>query len=304
MEEGGFTLIDIEHPQPALEDVRTTMENLRKAAERTRSTPWVVLDGYHFDPTYQRALRNAGAKLLVIDDHAHLPWYEADILLNHAHGAEKLDYPCASSTKLLLGSRYALIRPEFIASMERRKKIPAVARNILVTLGGSDPENVSLKILQALLTIDNGSLEIRVVAGPLNAHVEHLRGQFSNGANPIQFETDVGDMAPLMQWADLGITAAGGTCWELCCLGVPMATVIVAQNQEAIAAALAGAGASVNLGWHHRLSVEQAAKAIREIVHRPDERSEMSARGRALVDGQGVGRVISVMLQETGLRAA
>ncbi len=43
---------------------------------------WAVLDGYHFDADYQRAIRDAGARLLVIDDMAQLAHYHADALLS------------------------------------------------------------------------------------------------------------------------------------------------------------------------------------------------------------------------------
>ena len=36
------------------------------------SKPWVVLDGYHFDPSYQRGIKQSGHPLLVIDDMAQL----------------------------------------------------------------------------------------------------------------------------------------------------------------------------------------------------------------------------------------
>ncbi|MCG2756942.1 MAG: hypothetical protein L6263_00720 [Desulfobacteraceae bacterium] len=46
------------------------------------NTTWIVVDGYHFTPDYQKATREKGYRLLVIDDMAHLDHYHADILLN------------------------------------------------------------------------------------------------------------------------------------------------------------------------------------------------------------------------------
>ncbi len=43
---------------------------------------WLALDGYHFTSDYQKAIRENGYRLLVIDDMAHLDHYHADILLN------------------------------------------------------------------------------------------------------------------------------------------------------------------------------------------------------------------------------
>jgi len=54
---------------------------------------WVVLDGYHFDETYQQWIKDAGNCLLVmIDDMTHLKHYYADIVLNQNLYAEDSHY--------------------------------------------------------------------------------------------------------------------------------------------------------------------------------------------------------------------
>ena len=73
---------------------------------------WVVVDGYHLGSDYQRALKEGGARVLVIDDHAHLDRYHADVLLNQNLGAP--DYrDRAPGARLLIGPHYALLRREF-----------------------------------------------------------------------------------------------------------------------------------------------------------------------------------------------
>ena len=75
---------------------------------------WVVLDGYQFTLEDQRAIRQAGCRLLLIDDCNHLPEYECDILLNQNVTAESLDYHINPDAQLLLGPQFALLRREFI----------------------------------------------------------------------------------------------------------------------------------------------------------------------------------------------
>ena len=50
------------------------------------------------------------------------------------------------------------------------------------------------------------------------------------------------NMAELMAWADVAISAAGSTAWELACMGLPAALIVVAENQTGIAAALVREG--------------------------------------------------------------
>src|SRR5262249_32858596 len=143
--EAGLGFIGLEKPHPARLDLDTTLATLARFATFAHTPPWLVLDGYHFDAAYQQAIRAAGYRLLVIDDMAHLPQYYADVLLNQNMHATALHYHCNPEATLLLGSCYALLRPEFPAWRGRQRSVPEVARKVLVTMGGSDPDNVTLQ---------------------------------------------------------------------------------------------------------------------------------------------------------------
>ena len=81
----GLELIPASYPHS--EDAAQTI-----CAIRSSDAEWLVLDGYHFDGEYHAAIREAGCRLLVIDDNAHLPCYEADVLLNQNLHAPELAY--------------------------------------------------------------------------------------------------------------------------------------------------------------------------------------------------------------------
>src|SRR5262245_3347577 len=76
--------IRLEKPHPDRRDLDTTLAALTGLTTQmaVQGTPWLVLDGYHFDTAYHQAIRAAGYRLLVIDDMGHLPEYAADVLLN------------------------------------------------------------------------------------------------------------------------------------------------------------------------------------------------------------------------------
>jgi spore coat polysaccharide biosynthesis predicted glycosyltransferase SpsG len=111
-------------------------------------------------------------------------------------------------------------------------------------------------------------------------------------------------MAPLMSWADIAVTGAGSTCWELACLGVPALSLVIAENQRSIAEELGAAGIVVNLGWHADVAVERIATSVDGLVYSSFRRLRMSQQGRALVDGKGAARVASVLSQRHCTRAA
>ena len=68
--EKGFELIEIEAPHPERSDLATTLQVIEAVSSATENgSPWVALDGYHFDPLYQKSVRDAGARVIVIDDY-------------------------------------------------------------------------------------------------------------------------------------------------------------------------------------------------------------------------------------------
>ena len=106
-----------------------------------RHGSWIVVDGYQFDVEYQRAVKAAGLKLLVIDDAAHVGADAADLVLDqNAHADENLYQHGEDDTRLLLGSRYALLRREFKVWREWDREIAPSGRKVLVTIGGSVPK--------------------------------------------------------------------------------------------------------------------------------------------------------------------
>lgn len=265
---------------------------------------FVVLDGYDFDLDYQHALRSAGCSLMVIDDMVRLPRYEADILLNQNLGAERLEYNCNPDAALLLGLEYALLRREFSVWRSRLHTVPETARKILVTMGGGDLDNVAFKVIQALRQLEIARLEIRVVAGPANPHINILREATDAFPGRIELLSYVADMAPLMAWADLAVTGAGSTCWELACVGLPAVILVIAENQRTIAEELGAAGVVLNLGWHAEVSADRIGSTVDGLLYSSFRRLRMSQRGRALVDGKGAERVVAALSQRSCIRAA
>ena len=249
---------------------------------------WVVLDGYHFNETYQKRIKDAGNRLLVIDDMAHLKHYYADIVLNQNLHAEDLHYSCEPYTRLLLGTKYVLLRREFLAWRDWKREIPEVARRVLVTLGGSDPENYTLKVIQALQKVDISGLEAIVVIGASNPHADVLKKAVGQSRIPIRLIQDAKNMPELMAWADVAIAAGGTTCWELAFMGVPSLVVILAENQRPIAEGLAKVGAVVSFGWFKHVSIADITSALSYLLSNKKQRAEMIQRARRLVSGNGV----------------
>ena len=251
----------------------------------------IVADGYVFDTAYQDTLRSTGARLLLLDDYGHAQHYSADFVLNQNVGADAARYANREpQTELLLGPRYFLLRREFTEFGSRSREI-APARKLLVTIGGSDPANVTRKVLDALEFFGT-DLQTRVIAGAANPHLDELRRAAQRFGDRVEILASVTDMPAQMAWADCAVSAAGGTCWELLFMGLPAALLTVIDNQRGIASALAAAGAAIDLGWHTDVDSRRIAEELRSLLTAPERLAAMSARGRELVDGEGAARVV------------
>jgi UDP-2,4-diacetamido-2,4,6-trideoxy-beta-L-altropyranose hydrolase len=256
---------------------------------------WIVLDGYHFDGDYQAGLISAGARVLALDDHGQAGRYSAQLVLNQNAGAEERLYrDRGPGTRLLLGPRFALLREEFRLWSASRPTVPARVRRVAVTLGGSDPDNVSDRVLEGLAAVP-GPLEVLLLIGAANPHLTALEDAAKRCPHPVEVLVDVRDMAGRLGGADLAVAAAGVTALELARVGTPHLAIVLADNQLPGAEALARDGIVVNLGWQADVTAESIGAAVAALADDAERRAEMSRRGRELVDGRGAERVLAAM---------
>jgi len=282
----GLSINWLEHTQPQREDLSATL-----ALAHDLGVEWLVLDGYHFDPAYQEGARASGLRLLVIDDVAHQSRYSADILLNQNLDAERLRYRAGPNTELLLGPRYALLRQEFLGWQRWDRSISPVARRVLVTMGGSDPDNVTEAIVDALREF--AELDVAAILGAGHPRAPDGMTLRSTAERGTRYLRDVRNMAEVMAWADVAISASGSTVLELAFMGLPSLLLTLAANQEGVAAAAHRRGVAVSLA-----APAAIAGALRRLLPDPERRAAMSRQGRELVDGEGAIRVVAAMLGE------
>lgn len=273
------------HPDPA------DLAALKRAIAKAGPKPWVAVDGYLFDEAYYRGARDAGARVLAIDDVPRLPDYPVDALLNQNAGAETRDYPLPPVALPLLGPRWALLRRDYAAKGAARTVADRAAR-ILVSFGAADPQDATAAAILALRKVRT-PYRAAIVVGPDNPRGETLE-KMAAGA-PIVFEK-AANMPALMADSDLAVLAGGATMLEACVTGLPAVVLTIAGNQEPGAAALAKAGAVRLLGRAPEVSEEALAAAIDALLGDPGARRELSLAGRRTVDGHGAARAAAVLL--------
>jgi UDP-2,4-diacetamido-2,4,6-trideoxy-beta-L-altropyranose hydrolase len=262
-----------------------------------RRPDWLVVDHYALDMAWEGVLAEHASRLLVIDDLADRG-HRCDLLLDQNLGREAADYAARVPTgsRVLVGPRYALLRPEFAALREyslSRRAGPAPT-SILVTMGGIDRDNATAAVLKALRNcVLPGHCRIRVVMGAAAPWLAQVRELAAQMPWPTELCVDVENMAQLMADSDLAVGAAGTTSWERCCLGLPTLMLVLADNQRHGANALVTSGAAILLDDLSALE-RSLPEAMRCLVH-GERLTQLAAAAAQVTDGLGVERVVAEM---------
>jgi UDP-2,4-diacetamido-2,4,6-trideoxy-beta-L-altropyranose hydrolase len=273
------------------------------ALARAQTAAWVVVDGYDFGADFQAAVKRHGLKLLCVDDNGEAGHYSADLILNqNAHATEAVYEGKAQGVQLLLGSRFCLLRREFAAWHGWSREVPDRVKRILVTMGGSDADNFTLRVIDAIRLLEEDDLETTVVVGGSNPHVDLLESAVRDGGAAFSLLKDPSNMPELLSAADLAVAGAGTTCWEMCLLGLPALICVLADNQESIASTLASRGIVRSLGRSKDVSIAKIQAELLSLLDNPGEQQRMSERGRALVDGNGAARTASLLQDKLRIR--
>ena len=251
----------------------------------------VVLDGYRFGTDFHDAVRAAGFPLLVIDDLAHLTRYSATWVLNqNLHATEDMYAGRVPATSLLMGPRYALLRRE-LRNRPPTRTFAAPPIHLLVTMGGADPSNMTAEVIRALASLS--SMCGQVLIGPLNSHRASIEGV----AREAGFEVvpDPHDVAPLFDWADLAVSAAGSTVLELCARGVPTILVAITDAQMPITDGLVRGGLALPGGSHSNWKPQRLVSQVELLMGETTTRRRMSNAVQELVDARGVERIVALL---------
>lgn len=254
---------------------------------------WLVVDGYYFDYAYQRHVKSSGLSLLCTDDHGYSERWCCDAILNQNLDADlRVSYKNdLSEANILAGASFCLFREEFLGFQSVKPKWDTI-ESLLVTLGGSDPENATGATLQLLNQACARPLNIRVLAGVDNPHIERLC--LFESHHQVEIVQNATNMPEQYAWADGIISAGGSTCWEWLYLGLPGAIVTIADNQLPIVQALTKSRqAALSLGWFSDSAFELNAKQLSKWIDAPAEVCDAQV-ARQLIDGRGADRVAAL----------
>lgn len=259
----------------------------------------IVIDDYSVDRRLETKLKACGAKIVVIDDLADRP-HAAEVLIDSNPSRIEKDYSglVPPGTQLLVGADYALLRPEFQCARLRRNKADEGAGDrlrVLVSLGATDPGNVTAFVLSALSQC-GVPISATVVLGASAPHLDHVRRMLPSLGFPVGLVVDAPDMCAQYASHDLAIGAPATSALERACVGLPSLLLMTADNQVQLGKALHEAGAAEFLGDAVGLEPAQVSAALIQLSQDVARRERLRAAGMRLVDGHGAPRTAANLL--------
>lgn len=252
----------------------------------------VFTDAYPVDIEYQRAIRNRCPLAVLQDDNRHTVC--ADLFVNGNIYAENMEYQfIGEEPTTCLGTDYVLLRSEIRNRATDDPPWREQPNRAVVTMGGSDVNNLTPTVLRSFDGID---IHVDAIIGPgFSDAQEHLVRVAAEEISPeVEILRDPNDLVARMFEADFAMCTSSSTVYELLALGTPIITCPVADNQKLIAGALQTGDIATVVEPDG--GVEAFRVAIERYVTDDDIRRYRQELGRELVDGNGVRRICAEVL--------
>jgi len=291
LREEGFAVAQVGAPVGSYLDADAT----RTIAEKMRAA-CIVVDGYDFGAGHHERLRSSGIPLAAIDDSVQYRHHCADVVVNqnlHAQAAFYRDRE--PHTRLLLGAPYVLLRREFVKFVKWKRRIPMQGKRLMVTLGGSDPGNVTEGLVRALA--NSTGLDVTIVVGGANPRRDEIESVALRAGRHIRVRADVRSMAALMARSDVAISSGGSTVWELAFMGLPAIVGASTAGEELVLDGLKRHDLFCRVGQFADNPPAELVEKATQLLDDVKRRTSMSVASRNVVDGRGVDRVLDEIEQ-------
>lgn len=174
---------------------------------------------------------------------------------------------------------------------------------LLVTMGGSDPEGMTMLAVRALEPAPYDA-EVSVLVGPDFQRKAELEDLMRSMERPPRCVRALDDPASIYEQADAALACFGVTVYELAYLGVPAMMLSHSPSNAKAAARLANHGFSVDLGYHRDTDPDRIRWTVVELMEQPERLRDMAHRGQECIDGGGIGRLAGRVLTLASCRRA
>jgi CMP-N-acetylneuraminic acid synthetase len=267
-----------------------TGNNNELSAIESCSPDIVVNDLLDTDIEYIRDLKERKYRVINFEDQGE-GIKEADAVINAMYDENST----GNERHVFTGSEYICLRDEFYSA--KPITFREEAENILLLFGGTDPSNLTEKVLWWLYRI-NREFKITIIIGPGYAHADTLTQDVQKtGNNNIKIVSDTKIITKHMEEADIAITSGGRTVFELATHGIPM--IVINQNErESRHVFTQKEFGVVNLGLGRQLEFHQFNRTVLELLNSSVLRKKMHEVLLRFDFRDGIKRVWDIILDE------
>jgi spore coat polysaccharide biosynthesis predicted glycosyltransferase SpsG len=232
--------------------------------------------------------------MVVSLDHTANLRFPSRLLVNPLLAPGRESYEFAPDTQILLGSRYALVRPEIRRIRPVRSQEPLQPFRAMVALGDDDPNDQTLDLAKLLLNCPRIT-RVDVIVRPQHPRLVQLQELAAGLPDRLEVAVEPSEVTMRLTRCHFAITAGSTWSLELACLGLPQLVILQNEVHWPTAQRLEEEGAAVCLGWHESVSPQTIRQAVQNLLSDPLERQAMSRCGRQLIDGRGPDRLVTAL---------
>ena len=226
----------------------------------------VINDILDTSAEYIQKLKSYNYKVINFEDLGEGAIY-ADMVINALYSKKKSD-----PKNFFSGEEYFCLRNEFVYT--KNKIIYPDVKNILVTFGGTDQNNLTKKVLQALEKKFN-NIMINVVLGVGYEKIESIEAY--KDIKNFTILSDIKNISDYIYDADIVITASGRTVFEIASIGTP--AIVIAQNNREMMHPFANEeNGLVNLGLHSDIKDDKLINSINKLISSKELRIKMNTK--------------------------
>ncbi len=216
----------------------------------------VINDILDTSDNYMKDLKALGVKVINFEDLGDGA-READLVINALYPEKK------GMANHFYGEEYFVAREEFLIG-NHSTEVPKNLKNILITFGGTDPNNLTVKVIESIYPFCQ-QLGIHITA-ILGLGYSHDMNAFEG--YEITVLKDVKNMAHQFATADLIFCSGGRTLYEIATIGRP--TVVLCQNERELTHLFAkSSNGFINLGLGNNVDSEVILEKLKELSSSP-----------------------------------
>ncbi|AVM25811.1 PseG/SpsG family protein [Bacillus pumilus] len=280
----------LSHPEWHVHLVQESNVSLQMEQDIKELHPDLLLvDVLDCDLQFLRSIKSSSryAKLVLFEEERAEACQLADAVVNGIYGGLDEKHLQVNGTDYFYGTPYLLLDHE-ISKLKDTYEVRKECKKVVVSLGGSDPGGLLLKVVSSLLEARH--LHILAVAGKASRVEEQIE------AAHIQFIRHTDQLPAHLAEADLAIVAGGMTLYEAVCIGVPSIVLSQVDHQAVTAARFAQNGACHHLGLGDLVDEKDIWRAARRLSGSYFLRRSIHLNGRSLIDGKGTERVKNILI--------